>query len=215
MEPPGAVGRQDALSGAASLAFVVALSSGYADGIAQMESGGRANPGDNPFWPAAMGGPAGPHQFISSTWQTFVRDNPAPFAGMTPTQVLAARTDPNLSRQATLWYARYNAPTLQRAGIIATPANLAIAHALGAEGATRVLAAPDATPLAALIPETLRQNPPYQHMSVGDLRQKYAGLEGTLVNEVSASPPSPCADVPSYDLWARTACEDAHKEDKW
>src|SRR4029077_12365642 len=86
---------------------------GYAGNIAGGESGGNAN-AQNPYWPVARGGPLGPHQFIASTWQAFARANPQYFQGMTPEQILAARTNPQLSTAAANWYASYNAAHLQQ-----------------------------------------------------------------------------------------------------
>ncbi len=171
-------------------------SSTYAGGIAGFESGGAADPGDNPLWPSARGGPAGQHGFIASTWNSFAAANPDLFKGMSPEQILAARKDPALSEQATNWYAGQNAKVLTAANIPATPANLGIAHALGGGGATKVLSAPDNTPLSQLIPETIAQNPQYGRMTVADLKQKYAKLGpigGQPTQTAAAAPTAPGA----------------------
>ena len=167
----------------------------FAGGIAGFESGGVSNPPENPNWPVAKGGPAGPHQFIASTWNQFAQANPDLFKGMTPDQILAARTDttpvgPNGEDRSTLatnWYAGENAKVLQASNIAPTPTNLGIAHALGAGGATKVLSAPDNTPLSQVIPETIPQNPQYGRMTVGDLKQRYSRL-GPVGGSASTAP---------------------------
>jgi hypothetical protein len=172
-----------------------AAPNGYASGIAEMESGGRPN-AENPYFPVSRGGPLGPHQFIASTWNSFAAANPSLFAGMTPEQVLAARRNPELSAKATQWYAAQNAPILQGHGILPTPGNLGIAHALGPQGAVGVLGYPDATPLAQAFKETqpsmadaiLAQNPTYRDMTVGQLKQKYAKLDGGQYMPVATAP---------------------------
>lgn len=160
--------------------------SNFSANIAGGESGGNAN-ATNPLFPPERGGPAGPQQFIASTWNSFAKANPQFFTGMSPDQVLAARTDPNLSTIATHWLAGQNAPVLQGAGIEPTPQNLGVAHALGGRGASMVLKLPDEMPLSQAFAQTqpdsakaiLAENPQYQNMTVGQLKQKYAGVGGT------------------------------------
>ncbi len=181
-----------------------APANGYVAGIAGHESGGRAD-AENPYFPVSRGGPLGAHQFIASTWQSFADANPDLFRGMSKEQILAARTDPALSAKATEWYAAQNAPVLVAAGIVPTPANLGIAHALGPAGATGVLRFPDATPLAVAFKESqpdradviLAQNPTYRTMTVGDLKRKYDGLDRgqyapaeTAVQVAAVAPPA-------------------------
>jgi hypothetical protein len=168
--------------------------SSYASGIAAHESGGDPN-AQNPYFPVSRGGPLGTHQFVADTWKSFAKANPALFDGMTPDQVLAARSNPQLSEMATHWYAGVNAPTLQAAGIVPSPDNLAIAHAFGGKGAVGVLRYPDSTTLTDALKASqpdkaaaiLAQNPTYQRMTVGDLRTKYAGMGGSV--------PTPAAPV--------------------
>jgi hypothetical protein len=148
----------------------------FAGGIAGFEGGGNAMPPENPRWPVARGGPAGAHQFIASTWNEFAKANPDLFKGMSPEQILAARSNPELSTQAANWYAGENAKALTARNIEPTPANLGISHALGAGGAAKVLTAPDNTPLSQVIPETIAQNPQYGRMTVGDLKRQYSRL---------------------------------------
>jgi len=164
--------------------------SDFSNGIAKLEGNG-----ENPRWPIAQGGPDGPHQFTAATWNQFAQENPSYFQGMNPRQVLQARRDPQLSATATDWYATKNTPILQANGIEATPANLGIAHTLGPLGAS-VLKFPDQTPLSQAFsitqPQMAQQirskNPQYAQMSVGQLRQKYAFLNGPVPGQQSQAP---------------------------
>lgn len=118
--------------------------------VKAIETGGGTD--ENPKFPQKEGGPAGPHQFIRKTWGQFAQENPQFFSGMTPEQIDAARKDEKVSSAATLWYAGKNKPTLEAAGIPATPENLYLAHGQGAGGATALLKAPDKNVLEALTP---------------------------------------------------------------
>lgn len=151
--------------------------SSYAQGIHSIEGSGQ-----NPNWPAAAGGPLGPHQFTAETWKQFAGENPQLFTGKSPDEILAARTDPQLSATATDWYAAKNTPILKAAGVDPSPQNLAIAHTLGGAGAAGVLKFPDEASLPQAIQATqpdaasaiLRENPQFARMTVGDLRQRYS-----------------------------------------
>lgn len=172
----------------------------YPTQIASMESGGKSD-ATNPLFPPDRGGPLGPQQFTAATWGDFAKANPQTFLGMSPDQVMAARSDPAISAQATQWLASRNAPVLQGAGIQPTAANLGVAHALGGTGAAGVLALPDTTPMADALKQTqpaaagaiLAENPQYQKMTVGDLKAKYAGLDtsGMAANAANSGQPSP------------------------
>jgi hypothetical protein len=150
----------------------------FYQGISHMESGGNAN-ARNPLSNAA-----GPAQFMPDTWSAFAKENPQYFTGKSPDEVLAMRTDPQLSATATDWYAAKNAATLKTAGLDATPQNLGVAHAFGGAGATGILKFPDDASLSQVLSVTqpgavndiLRENPQYGRMTVGDLRQKYAKI---------------------------------------
>jgi len=110
------------------------------------ESGGRAD-ARNPRSTAT-----GATQFIDSTWRRFAQANPQLFQGMTPEQVMAARANPGLSRQAAAWYARVNARTLRDAGFQVNGQTLALAHQFGAGGAQALLQAPADAPIEAIFP---------------------------------------------------------------
>lgn len=191
----------------------------YAYGISSMETGNN-NSATNPNYPVAQGGPLGPHQFLASTWQQFMKENPAYFVGMTPDQALAARTNPQLSAEATNWLAGKNAAVLKAHGLDATPQNLGLAHALGGYGASSILRLPDTTSLTDAFHQTqpnmadtiLRLNPQYQKMTVGDIKAKYAGLNNGqyAVPGTPAAVPPPAPAAPTVAQTGATAANPAY-----
>jgi hypothetical protein len=121
------------------------------------ESGGRADarpvfPPGHPQAGQPRSNAYGPTQFIPSTWRRFAQANPQLFAGMTPDQIMAARSNPGLARQAAAWYARTNAATLRDAGFQVNGQTLALAHQFGAGGAQALLQAPADAPIEAIFP---------------------------------------------------------------
>lgn len=187
----------------------------YSYGISTLETGNNNN-ATNPLYPVDKGGPLGPHQFLASTWQGFVNANPDLFHGMTQEQIMNSRRDPVLSAKATQWLAGANAPILQKAGFQATPQNLAIAHAFGGTGAAGILKYPDTATLPDVLHATqpkmadtiLQLNPQYQKMTVGDIRNKYAGLNNGQYSTAPAAPVTP-APTPAATPVAATGATPA------
>ncbi len=117
----------------------------------------------------------GTGQFLASTWQDFAAANPDLFKGMSPAQVLAARTDPALGTRAITWLAQQNADALTKAGVTPSGPALGIAHYLGAGTAAKVLQAPDNAPVAGFVSDAaVRANPELRTMTVAQLKQRYA-----------------------------------------
>jgi len=110
----------------------------------QVESGG------NPTAVNQNSGATGLDQFTSRTYLQYAAAHPQQFSGMSQDQVLATRTDPAFSHDATMWLANQNAPVLQKAGVDPTPENLYLAHQQGAGGATALLNNPNQPALAVL-----------------------------------------------------------------
>lgn len=144
-----------------------AVGQSWLDRIKADESGGDPN-ARNPLSSAAGAG-----QFINSTWQQFAQANPQFFQGMTPDQVLAARSNPDLMDRAILWYRGVNERQLSQSGIDPTDANLALAHRFGGGGAAAIVRAKQAnpaTPMASVVPpDVLRANPDLASRTVGDV----------------------------------------------
>ncbi len=129
------------------------------------ESGGNPN-SVNPRSSAAGAG-----QFIASTWlQMMTKYRPDLTANRSPNEILAMRSDPELSRQMTAAYAQENGRALQGAGYDATPGNTYLAHFAGPHGAVGVLGADPATPVGTVLgANVVRANPFLANMTAGDL----------------------------------------------
>lgn len=136
------------------------------DQIIGVESGGDPN-ARNPN-SSAMG--AG--QFINSTWLDMVgRYRPDLVQGKSPEEILALRSDPQLSREMTEAYAAQNGKILTQSGHEATPGNTYLAHFAGPKGAVSVLSADPNTPVSAILtPEAVKANPFLARMTAADLR---------------------------------------------
>ncbi len=159
----------------------------WLDRLETAESGGNPN-ARNPRSTAT-----GNFQFIDGTWREFAAANPTLFQGMSPEQVMAARTDPALGRRAAEWYAGRNAEALRAAGLEPTEANLALAHRFGAAGAAAVLRGDPQAGVASTVPngaQTLIANPDLRGRSNADVIAQY----GRLVT--GGSPAMPQAAVP-------------------
>lgn len=126
-------------------------------------------------------GATGLGQFLGSTWvEKLPKYFPQIAAGKTKDQMLALRTDPDLSRAMTAAYAQENAEILRGEGIPVTAEALYAMHHLGPGAGPRFLKAPPNTPLPQILGrEALAANPymmdPRQGGgTVGGLRQNWA-----------------------------------------
>lgn len=106
----------------------------------------------NPAARSATSSAMGDFQFIDSTWlSTVANHRPDLMTGKSSAEVLALRADPKLSREMAGYLMDDNAKTLRDNGVVPTPANLYLAHFLGAETAANVLKAPPGTPVADVV----------------------------------------------------------------
>lgn len=165
---------------------------GLVDSIIGAESGGNPN-AKNPNSSASGAG-----QFIDSTWLATLKSSRPDLAdGKSDAELLALKTDPQLSRQMTEAYANQNGQILQKAGFDANPGNTYLAHFAGPQGAVSVLGADPSTPVSALLtPAAVAANPFLKGMSAGDL-QAWAGrkmggaAQPQPQNTAPATPQSP------------------------
>jgi hypothetical protein len=132
------------------------------------ESGGR-NDAKNPRSTAL-----GPFQFIKSTFLEVTRRHfQAEIAGLTEEEILALRTNPELSRRAAAVYCKEIVRYLKEQGLEPTFAHLRLAYLLGPADAARIMQAQTDTPVALLLsPEIIIANPFLTDMSVADLIAK-------------------------------------------
>lgn len=139
---------------------------GLIDSIISAESGGNPN-AVNPRSSATGAG-----QFINATWLDTIKSARPDLAhGKSDEELLALRTDPQLSRQMTEAYAARNGETLAKAGHPVTPGTTYLAHFAGPQGAVSVLNADPSAPVASIMgPAAMKANPFLQGMTVGDLR---------------------------------------------
>jgi hypothetical protein len=162
------------------------------DQIIGVESGGNPN-AKNPLSSAS-----GPSQFIDSTWLSMLaKHRPDLAEGRSPQELLALKSDPQLSRQMTEAYAADNGLVLQNAGFEASPANTYLAHFAGPQGAVKVLSADPSTPVEAVLGQgAVNANPFLKGMTAADLQGWAARKMGGAPQQTAqASPASPSASV--------------------
>lgn len=120
------------------------------DRIIGAESNGVAN-ARNPLSSAT-----GVGQFIESTWlDLFRRYLPERAESLTRSQILALRTDPQLSRQFVDLYLRELAQQLQAGNLPVTETNLSLSYFLGAGGASTLLRSAPGTLANDVLPENV------------------------------------------------------------
>lgn len=165
-----------------------------ADRILSIESGG------NPYAKNPRSSATGAGQFIDSTWLSMIgKYRPDLAEGKSKAEILALRTDPELSRAMTEAYAAENAGVLGQAGFQATPGNTYLAHFAGPQGAVKILGADPSAPVASIMGDAaVRANPFLANMTAGDLIN-WAGrkMGGAPSPQSAQSPPwSPPATAP-------------------
>lgn len=143
----------------------------YAQKVAQVE--GMNNPNQKNL---AGGAALGLGQFEPKTWLSVVKKyRPDVAAGKSDAQILALRTDPNLSEQMIDAYGDENGQYLQGNGIPVNDATKYGASWFGPAGFKTIYNADDATPIAALAsqlrlsPADIRRNG-FQNKTVGDVK---------------------------------------------
>lgn len=136
-----------------------------ADRIIGVESGGNANAKNT----RSSAGGAG--QFIDSTWLSMLRQHrPDLAAGKSDADLIALKTDPNLSRDMTAAYAADNAGILSKAGLPVTDGTQYLAHFAGPQGAVGLLNADPGAPAASVLGQGFaKANPTMANMTAGDV----------------------------------------------
>ena len=151
---------------------------GLIDSIVGAESGG------NPYAQNPRSSAGGAGQFIDATWLDMLAKHRPDIKG-TPDELLALKTDPQLSRQMTEAYAAENGKILSGAGLPVTPGTTYLAHFAGPQGAVSVLKADPNAPVADVLgPRVMAANPFLKGMTV-------AGLQAWADRKMGGSTPSP------------------------
>jgi hypothetical protein len=137
----------------------------FLDRLMRAESGGRQ------YARNRASSALGPFQFLETTFLDVVRRNfPALASEKTDVEILALRTDFQVSRDVALIYTRENAAALAAKGKETTAGNLRLAFFAGANGALRVLEAePDALVSTLLSPAAIAANRFLRNMTASQL----------------------------------------------
>lgn len=160
------------------------------DQIVQAESGGDPN-AQNPNSSAS-----GPGQFIDSTWLSTIRQHRPDLAqGKSDSELLALKTDPQLSAEMTGAYAGDNQAVLTKAGLPVTPGTTYLAHFAGPQGAVKVLQADPGAPVADILgPAVMKANPFLAGMTAQGLQAwaaKKMGVSAPVAGSQPQAAPTP------------------------
>lgn len=163
---------------------------GLIDSIIGVESGGNPN-ATNPSSSAS-----GLGQFIDSTWlSTLKQARPDLAQSKSDAELLALKTDPQLSREMTEAYANQNQAILSKAGVPVTPGSTYLAHFAGPGGAVKVLQADPNAPVESILGEAaVKANPFLRGMSASALQawaDKKMGGSSPQPQTAQASPAGP------------------------
>lgn len=132
-------------------------------------------------------------QFIAGTWLPLYKASyPDEVKGMTDSQILAQRSNPQKAAQMTLAYAQQNAQQIAQDGYPVTGGTIAAAHKLGATDAEKVFVAPDTDLLSNILsPAVIKANPQLAGITKGVYM---AGL-GRQFGTDPINPATPAADT--------------------
>jgi len=161
------------------------------DRIIKVESAGVAD-ARNPLSTAT-----GLGQFIERTWLRMMETyRPDLVASLSRAELLALRTEPEISREMTRNYARENEAYLRAAGHEITPGRLYLAHFLGRAGADRALtAAAEASVAEVMGARVVAANPFLSGKTIADLLawsdRKMAGAGASETARAAAPRPGP------------------------
>jgi hypothetical protein len=169
---------------------------GLIDSIIGVESGGNPN-ARNPNSSAS-----GLGQFIDSTWLSTIRGARPDLAGKSDSELLALKSDPQLSREMTEAYANQNQAILSKAGVPVTPGSTYLAHFAGPGGAVKVLQADPNAPVESVLgAAAVNANPFLRGMTVQGLQAWADKKMGGGAPQPQSAPASPAAP-PSTPLMA-------------
>lgn len=162
---------------------------GLIDSIIGVESGGNPN-ATNPNSSAS-----GLGQFIDSTWLATIREaRPDLAQGKSDAELLALKTNPDLSRQMTEAYANQNQAILTKAGVPVTPGSTYLAHFAGPGGAVKVMQSDPNAPVESVLgASAVNANPFLRGMTVQGLQAWADRKMGGSSPQSAPTPASPAA----------------------
>jgi hypothetical protein len=160
---------------------------GLADQFISVESGGNAN-AKNPNSTATGAG-----QFIEGTWLDMLAKHRPDITGSRD-ELLALRTNKDLSREMTDAYAADNGGILKGAGLPVTPGTQYLAHFAGPKGAVGLLNADPAAPAGSVLgAAAVKANPFLAKMTAGDVAAWADRKMGGASAPMSMAGPRPAA----------------------
>ena len=160
---------------------------GLADQFISVESGGNAN-AKNPNSTATGAG-----QFIEATWLDTLAKHRPDITGSRD-ELLALRSNKDLSREMTDAYAADNGGILKGAGLPVTPGTQYLAHFAGPKGAVGLLNADPAAPAGSILgAAAVKANPFLARMSAGDVAAWAERKMGGASAPMSMAGPRPAA----------------------
>lgn len=170
--------------------------------LVALESSGDANARPvNPDGTLASGA-YGLHQFTPGTWRaTVAKARPAWAEGLTPAQLLEARSDPVKSAEMERVLRGENAAALTNAGETPTAFNLYAAHHFGATKGVAFARAADDTPMAKILTAgQLKANPYLKDLTKAETIAHWTERARKAGVEVADGPAFDPEDLPNFGL---------------
>lgn len=129
-------------------------------------------------------------QFIEATWlDVLQRNRPDLAEGRTRAELLALRTDPELSRELTTRFTEENAGALESAGIPVSEQSLYMAHHFGAGGAVKMLRADPARSVSEFLSaKEMKANPHLKGKTVAQAMDDFERRAGRTPRPRMATP---------------------------
>lgn len=154
--------------------------SNYADKVAMLESGGRADAKNKDSSASGL------FQFLDKTFLTVARSMDE-FSALTDQQIMAQKNNVEVQKKVFEKFTAQNAAVLDKHGVNINDATLYMAHVLGAGTAARVAKADPSRPIADIVgPKAARINPTLLgNRTVAETMAAFARKTGTASAEVN------------------------------
>ncbi len=175
--------------------------SGFTPGLPTAKINAVENGTGNPAARNPNSSAMGNGQFIKSTWMDFIKAvHPDLLKSQTEKQILQLRANPEMSSEATSWYAGQAVDALDKINMPATDTNLYLHHFLGPSGMTSVLQAdPNAKASTFLPAKVISAN---KNVLAGKTAQDIIDWAAVKMGEYQGGPPTPRPQLQAPDLTA-------------